>query len=67
MLGAGIAALHRRGATSVMLGVDAGAGAPLALYRSVGFREVDRLELWEASLQASAPAGDPPAQLQLSV
>lgn len=67
LLSAGIAALHRRGATSVMLGVDGGAVAPLALYRSVGFGEVDRLELWEAPFQESGPAGDLSAQLQLSV
>ena len=63
LLGAGIAALQRLGATSVMLGVDAGAPAPLALYRSAGFAEIDRLELWERALQPPAPAlGAPAAQ-----
>jgi mycothiol synthase len=63
LLSAGIAALHRQGAISVMLGVDAGAAAPLALYRSAGFAEVDRLELWEQALQPPAPAlGAPAAQ-----
>ncbi|GAB4430194.1 MAG: hypothetical protein OHK0015_15010 [Chloroflexi bacterium OHK40] len=62
LLGAGIAALHHRGATSVMLGVDAGAVAPLALYRSAGFVEVDRLELWEAQSKAHSIAEAPPQQ-----
>ena len=48
LLSAGIAALHSRGAQSVTLGVDSGAAAPLTLYRSAGFTEIDRLELWEA-------------------
>ena len=48
LLSAGIAALHARGAQSVTLGVDSGAAAPLTLYRSAGFTEIDRLELWEA-------------------
>lgn len=57
LLGAGIAALHQQGATSVMLGVDAGAPAPLALYRSAGFTEVDRLELWETTAYSSVRKG----------
>lgn len=68
LLGAGIAALHRRGVTSVMLGVDAGASAPLTLYRSAGFAEVDRLELWEGAPDAPTPALDVPAgQLRFSL
>jgi GNAT superfamily N-acetyltransferase len=50
LLGAGIDALHGRGAGSLALGVDSGAAAPVTLYRSAGFAEVDRLELWEAVL-----------------
>jgi ribosomal protein S18 acetylase RimI-like enzyme len=68
LLGAGIAALHRQGATSVMLGVDAGAAAPLTLYRSTGFAEVDRLELWEGAPEAPTPAlNAPAARLRVSV
>jgi ribosomal protein S18 acetylase RimI-like enzyme len=48
LLSAAIGELHKRGARSIMLGVDGGATAPLALYRSAGFVEVDRLEFWEA-------------------
>lgn len=66
LLGAGIAQLHARGAGSVTLGVDSGAAAPIALYRSAGFAEVDRLELWEGAPEA--PALDAPAaQLRVSV
>jgi mycothiol synthase len=50
LLSAGIAHLHERDARSVALGVDSGAAAPLTLYRSAGFAEIDRLELWEAPL-----------------
>ena len=50
LLSAGIASLRARSAGSVALGVDGGAAAPVALYRSAGFAEVDRLELWEAVL-----------------
>jgi mycothiol synthase len=60
LLHGGIATLHKRGDCSVMLGVDSGAAAPLALYRSAGFAEVDRLELWEAQLVANAPADKAP-------
>lgn len=55
LLAAGSAWLHAQGASSVMLGVDAGAPAPLALYRSAGFGDVDSLELWERALPVSAP------------
>lgn len=47
LLSAGIKHLHERGAVSVALGVDSGAIAPVTLYRSAGFTEIDRLELWE--------------------
>jgi ribosomal protein S18 acetylase RimI-like enzyme len=57
LLSAGIAFLHLRGARSVALGVDGGSAAPLALYRSAGFAEVDRLELWEKRLH-DHPAHD---------
>lgn len=50
LLSAAIADLHRRGARSTTLGVDSGAAAPIALYRSAGFAEVDRLEIWETTL-----------------
>ncbi len=56
LLGAAIAHLHRHGAHSTMLGVDSGAVAPLALYRSAGFAEVDRLELWETALPPGVDA-----------
>jgi ribosomal protein S18 acetylase RimI-like enzyme len=56
LLGAAIAHLHQRGAHSTTLGVDSGAAAPLALYRSAGFAEVDRLELWETALSPSFDA-----------
>jgi hypothetical protein len=36
--------------------VDSGAATPLALYRSAGFAEVDRLELWETALPSSIDA-----------
>jgi ribosomal protein S18 acetylase RimI-like enzyme len=68
LLGAGIAALHRRGAPSVTLGVDSGAAAPIALYCSAGFAEVDRLELWVVAAEAPTPAlNAPAAQLRVSV
>jgi ribosomal protein S18 acetylase RimI-like enzyme len=54
LLSAGVTALHQRGAQSVALGVDSGAVAPLALYRSAGFAEVDRLELWETPIAYGA-------------
>jgi ribosomal protein S18 acetylase RimI-like enzyme len=50
LLNAGIESLRSRGAGSVALGVDSGAAAPVALYRSAGFAEVDGLELWETAL-----------------
>lgn len=56
LLGAAVADLHRRGAHSTTLGVDSGAAVPIALYRSAGFAEVDRLELWETALPPSVDA-----------
>jgi len=56
LLAAGSTLLHARRASSVMLGVDAGAPAPLALYRSAGFGDVDRLELRERPLLVSVRA-----------
>jgi ribosomal protein S18 acetylase RimI-like enzyme len=50
LLSAGVESLRARGAGSVALGVDSGAAAPVALYRSAGFAEIDRLELWEVAL-----------------
>jgi ribosomal protein S18 acetylase RimI-like enzyme len=55
LLSAGIAVLHSSGARSVTLGVDSGAAAPIALYRSAGFVEIDRLELWERAREVPAP------------
>ena len=68
LLSAAVARLHDQGARSVTLGVDGGAAAPLALYRSAGFAEIDRLELWERALQLPTPAlGAPGAQPGVSV
>ncbi|HWQ12945.1 MAG TPA: GNAT family N-acetyltransferase [Roseiflexaceae bacterium] len=53
LLSAGITRLHDRGARSVALGVDSGAVAPITLYRSAGFTEFDRLELWEAQVRGA--------------
>lgn len=66
LLSAAIADLQRRGARSTTLGVDGGAAAPLALYRSAGFAEVGRLELWETALRpgAGAAAGQHPQLLE---
>jgi len=64
LLAAGSTLLHAHGASSVMLGVDAGAPAPLALYRSAGFGDVDRLELWERPLSVSVRAVSMPTSLQ---
>jgi ribosomal protein S18 acetylase RimI-like enzyme len=55
LLGAGIVYLHTRSARSITLGVDSGATAPIALYRSAGFTEIDRLELWERACEMPAP------------
>ena len=54
LLSAAISQLHERGAGSVALGVDSGAVAPIALYRSAGFTEIDRLELWESRRAVAA-------------
>ena len=54
LLSAGVAELHARGARSVTLGVDSGAAASIALYRSAGFAEFDRIELWERSGSVAA-------------
>jgi mycothiol synthase len=50
MLGAGIAHLRNRGATSVTLGVDADDPAPFRLYQSVGFQIASRLDAWDAAV-----------------
>jgi mycothiol synthase len=58
LLSAGISVLHSSGARSITLGVDSGAAAPITLYRSAGFAEIDRLELWERAREVLAPALD---------
>jgi ribosomal protein S18 acetylase RimI-like enzyme len=50
MLGAGIAHLRARGASSITLGVDTNDPAPFRLYRSVGFEVVTSQEAWDRSL-----------------
>lgn len=55
LLSAGISVLHSSGARSITLGVDSGAAAPITLYRSAGFAEIDRLELWERACEMRAP------------
>jgi ribosomal protein S18 acetylase RimI-like enzyme len=50
MLGAGIAHLRARGASSVTLGVDASDPAPFQLYLSVGFEVVTSQEAWDKVL-----------------
>jgi mycothiol synthase len=49
----GMTHLHAQGAQSITLGVDGGATVPVRLYRSMGFREVDRLDFWERSVGAA--------------
>lgn len=46
LLTAGIHLLRERGATSVTLGVDGGNPVPMALYGSMGFKSISRLEVW---------------------
>lgn len=46
LLTAGIRNLRERGATSVTLGVDGGNPVPVALYGSMGFESISRLEVW---------------------
>jgi mycothiol synthase len=58
----GIAHLHAQGAQSVTLGVDGGAHVPVQLYRSIGFREIDRLDFWERAVGV-APTEDVPRDL----
>jgi GNAT superfamily N-acetyltransferase len=54
LLAAAIGRLRAGGARSVALGVDGGAVAPVALYRSAGFEVVATVELWERPLDAPA-------------
>lgn len=48
LLAVGINALRARGTSSVALGVDGGAIAPMTLYRSVGFEAISTVEIWES-------------------
>ena len=45
----GLHYLSQQGAGSVTLGVDGGAIAPMALYRSAGFEVLSTVEIWEQS------------------
>jgi mycothiol synthase len=47
LLVAGIEYLHAQGASSIALGVDGGAAAPVALYRSAGFATISAVAIWE--------------------
>ncbi|GER90836.1 hypothetical protein KDW_49980 [Dictyobacter vulcani] len=42
--------LSKQGASSVTLGVDGGAVAPVTLYRSIGFEAIRTLEVWEQDI-----------------
>jgi mycothiol synthase len=50
LLTAGVRNLRDRGATSVALGVDGGNPVPVALYRSIGFESISRLEVWAGKI-----------------
>lgn len=50
LLTAGVRHLRERGATSVTLGVDGGNPVPMALYGSMGFRSISRLEVWTGKI-----------------
>ena len=50
LLTAGINNLRERGASSVRLGVDGGNPVPVALYRSMGFKSISRLEVWAGKI-----------------
>nr|WP_246035571.1 hypothetical protein [Dictyobacter kobayashii] len=43
----------QEGAVSIALGVDGGAVAPVSLYRSMGFKPIRTIEIWE--LNAATP------------
>lgn len=47
LLAFGLNYLNQQGAGSVTLGVDGGAIAPMALYRSAGFEVLSTVEIWE--------------------
>jgi mycothiol synthase len=56
LLAAGLDHLRGRGAASVALGVDGGAAAPLALYRSADFASFSTTEVWERRLGPASAA-----------
>ncbi|WP_161982535.1 GNAT family N-acetyltransferase [Dictyobacter alpinus] len=47
--------LHQQGATTVTLGVDGGAVAPVSLYRSMGFEPIRTFERWELDITTAQP------------